>query len=242
MVRVGSAVNYEHMKILAIIPARGGSKGIPFKNIVDLGGRPLIAYTIEAAKRSKIFDKIIVSTENRKIENVSVKYGAQVIKRPKKLARNSTLTEPVILHVLEWLKKRENYKPDIIFLLQPTSPLRTEDDIRGAYKKFIYEKLDSLLSVCKNSTFIWRKDEEKFRPINYVYRYRPRRQDIKDQFKENGAIYITRYRIFMKFKNRIGGKIGYYVMSEDKSIEIDSSLDLLIAKQILKGRSNERSD
>lgn len=223
--------------IIAIIPARGGSKRVPFKSIVDLAGRPLMAYTIKAAKESGIFDKIIVSTDNRRIAETAARYGAQVIKRPKRLAGDRTPTEPVMLHVLERLRKKEDYRPDIIFLLQPTSPLRNKDDIRAAHKRFMDEKLDSLLSVTRNTSFIWEKKKKSFRPINYNYHKRPRKQDFKNQFKEDGAIYIVKYSIFMKERNRLGGRIGYYLMDEYRSAEIDKPLDLLVAKQILRERS-----
>jgi len=222
------------MKCIAIIPARGGSKGIRFKNIVKLANKPLIAYTIEAAEKSKIFDKIIVSTENKKIAKISKRCGAFVINRPRNLAKNITSTEAVMFDVLKQLKKKENYKPQIIVLLQPTSPLRDSLDIKKAYKKFLREEKDSLLSVSKIVRFVWRKHVNKFKPLNYNYLHRPRRQDINNQYTENGAIYITKYNAFIKNRNRLGGKIGYYVMSEKKSLEIDSSLDLLIAKHIVK--------
>ena len=220
-------------KIIAVIPARAGSRGIPCKNIVNLAGKALVAYTIEAAKQSKIFDKIVVSTDSERIESISVKYGAQVVKRPKRLARDRAPTEPAMLHVLEKLKKKDDYEPDIVFLLQPTSPLRADENIKAAYKKFVKEKLDSLLSVARNTTFIWKEEKNRFKPLNYNHLHRPRRQEIKGQFRENGAIYITKYKILMKYRNRLGGRIGYYVMSDEGSFEIDSALDLLIAEHIL---------
>lgn len=226
----------ENINILAVIPARGGSKGIPLKNIADLNGRPLIAYTIEAAKKSKVFDRIIVSTDDRKIEEISIRCKAEVIKIPKRLAQDISTTESVMLHILTWLRNNENYIPRIIYLLQPTSPLRDYKDIKNAYKKFIREKLDSLLSVTTNTVFIWKKCRGGFNPVNYNYLRRPHRQDMKHQFRENGAIYITKYNIFMKFKNRLGGKIGYYVLDESRSIDIDSQADLLVAREILNRR------
>ncbi len=224
------------MKILAIIPARGGSRGIPLKNIVDLNGKPLIYYTINAAQTSRIFDRIIVSTDNKKIEKVSIGYGAEVIRRPKRLASDTATTESVVLYTLAYLKKAEGYNPDIICLLQPTSPSRDYKDIRNAYKKFRLEKLDSLLSVVSNTAFIWKKTKTGIKPVNYNYlARRPRRQDMKNQFKENGAIYMTKYGIFMKFKNRLGGRIGYYLLDERRSVDVDSVDDLLAAQKILAG-------
>jgi CMP-N,N'-diacetyllegionaminic acid synthase len=225
-------------KIIAIIPARGKSKGIPLKNIVMLSGKPLIAYTIEAAKKSGIFDKIVVSSEDKKIQAVAVRYGAELVKRPEGLARDTTPTEPVLFNALKQLEDSEGYKPDIIFLLQPTSPLRSYSDIRAAYRKFIREKMDSLLSVAKNSEFLWSQKNKKFLPLNYDYRCRPRRQDARNQFRENGAIYITKYSIFVKHKNRLGGKIGCYIMDEKRSFDIDSLSDLTVVRDVLQAAAS----
>jgi len=222
------------MKRIAIIPARGGSKGIPYKNIIILKRKPLIVYTIEAAKKSRIFDRVIVSTDNKKIQLIAKKYGAEVILRPKNIAQDKTPTEPVMLHVLDWLKKKENYQPDLVFLLQPTSPLRNNRDIEAAYKEFINKDLDSLLSVTNNKAFIWLKTGSKLRALNYNYLKRPRRQEMIGQFRENGAIYITKFDIIKKRSNRLGGRIGCYVMDELRSIDIDNYFDLVSAKQILE--------
>jgi CMP-N-acetylneuraminic acid synthetase len=137
----------EKTNVIAIIPARGGSKGIPRKNIRLLAGKPLIAYTIEAAFTSKM-DKVIVSTEDEEIAEISKKYGAEVIERPKGLAKDETPTIDVIFHVLEILKAK-NYNPDIVVLLQPTSPLRNAEDIYNAIKLFLDSDCESVVSVCE---------------------------------------------------------------------------------------------
>ena len=136
-------------KFLAIIPARGGSKGIPKKNIKSLLGKPLIQYTIESALKSKYLDKIVVSTDDKKIADISEKLGAEIpCLRPKKLARDNTLILPVLQHMVNFLKKKENYNPFAIVLLQPTSPLRTVRHIDEAIELFLKKpKADSLVSV-----------------------------------------------------------------------------------------------
>jgi len=224
-------------KIIAIIPARGGSKRIPLKNIVDFCGKPLIALTINTAKESEIFDKIVVSTDHKKIAEISEQYSAQVIKRPKELSGDKIKSEEVILHVLNSLKQNEDYKPDVIFLLEPPFPLRTKQDILNSYSKFQNDKLDSLLTVVKNTYFIWEQKGDKFRPINYNYKNRPMTQDV-NQFREQAVVYITKYNIFMKHKNRLGGKIGYYLL--DESVDIDTPTDLLVAEQMFKRRENAK--
>jgi len=224
--------------VMAIIPARGGSKGIPRKNIKPLGGRPLLYYTVDAAKKSDIFDKIIVSTDDAEIEKVSIKYGAHVVKRPGRISRDTSSTEQAVIHALWWLKKKEKYIPDVIILLQATSPLRTAPDIRAAYRKFREKNLDSLLSVTRNKAFIWKAKKDKFVPVNYDYKSRPRRQDIKNQFRENGAIYITKNKTYKKSRNRLGGSIGYYIMNEERSMEVDTMLDFEAIRCFLKKSSN----
>jgi len=221
-------------RIVAIIPARGGSKGIPRKNIKPLGGKPLIAWTIEEAKKSRFLDRVIVSTEDNEIAKISRDYGADVIRRPIKLAKDDTPTEPVIEHVINNLKKYEGYNPKIIVLLQPTSPLRKSKHIDKAFEFFMEGKYDSLLSVCPFSGFIWRKKNDTSVSVNYNYKKRPRRQDKPLEYKENGAIYITRYKIFMEMHNRLGGKIGLYIMPEENSIEIDTEFDFWLCEQIIK--------
>ena len=161
------AQKMKNKKILAIIPARGGSKGIPRKNIKLLAGKPLIAYTIEAALKSKYLDRVIVSTEDREIAETSRHYGAEVIKRPKILAKDKAKTIDVIFHLLNVLKEK-NYIPEIIVLLQPTSPLRIVKDIDKAIELFLKEKCESVVSVCEcNPPSYWsfKKEKKYLRPI-----------------------------------------------------------------------------
>lgn len=228
--------NFKKEKILAIIPARGGSKGIPKKNIKLLADKPLIAYTIEAALKSNYLDRVIVSTEDKKISEISKKYGAEVIKRPKNLAEDSTPTQPVLEHVINYLEKREDYKPDIIVLLQPTSPLRNAFHIDGAVEKFLKERCDSLLSVCPSYVFIWKIEKGKAVSINYNFKKRPLRQDKKSEYRENGAIYITRPEIFFKKHNILGGKIGLYIMPEEDSFDIDTEFNFWLCEEIIKSK------
>ena len=144
------------MKILSIIPARGGSKGIRLKNLVRLDGKPLLHYTIMASLESKLVDRTIVSTDNKKIAEQAKKFGAEVITRPKQLATDESLLEPVIQHVLDFLKAKKKYRPDIIVLLQNTSPLRSSEYIDGALSLLIKKKYDSVLSGYPWQVFSWK--------------------------------------------------------------------------------------
>jgi CMP-N,N'-diacetyllegionaminic acid synthase len=227
------------MEILAIIPARGGSKGIPMKNLIKLNKKPLLEYSITSALNSKFITKTIVSTDNKKIANYSKKLNAEVIIRPKKFATNTSKIEPVIEHSINFLKKNSNFIPDLIVLLQNTSPFRTSKHIDNALKLYFQNSFDSILSVYASHSFFWKKVGSKYTAVNYDPQKRLNRQNFKDQFIENGAIYITKYSLFKKNKNRISGKVGIFEMNENDSIDIDTTLDLLYAESILKSKSKK---
>lgn len=220
--------------IIAIIPARGGSKGVPRKNIKLLAGKPLIAYTIEAAMKSKYISRVLVSTEDEEIAEISEKNQAEVIRRPRELSQDDTPTEPVIIHALEFLFKKESFKPEISVLLQPTSPLRRTEHIDEALKTFLVEDYDSLLSVYPTHIFLWKTDRNGARSINYDFKRRPRRQEMVPIYAENGAIYITKCEVFLREQNRLGGRVGLYVMAHEYSIEIDSDFDFWLCEQIIR--------
>jgi N-acylneuraminate cytidylyltransferase len=223
------------MKIVSIIPARGGSKGIHLKNLTPVNGKPLLYYTIKASINSKLIDKTVVSTDHNKIATYAQKLGAKVITRPKKLASDKARLEPVLMHALNYLQKNENYIPDLFVTLQNTSPLRTVNHVNEAIKLFKKRKLDSLFSACKFHSFLWKIQKNKIiKPINYNPKKRPNRQEMKTQVHENGAIYVQKYQIFKKTGNRLAGKVWFYEMPEELSFEIDSPHDKFIVEQIMK--------
>jgi len=222
------------LKSIGIIPARGGSKGIPHKNLVDFAGKPLIAYTIEEALKSSL-DKVVVSTDCEKISEVVLEYGVEVIKRPQNLSGDQTPTLPVIQHALNSIKM----KFDLIATLQPTSPLRKAKHIDEAIdliKK--YEDADSLVSVVKVPhnmvpISLMIKKEDFVETLEDVKESTLRRQDKPSFYARNGAaIYLTKYE---KIKNYIfGGKILGYEMNRINGIDIDDLSDLEIAEIFLK--------
>ena len=222
------------MNIIAIIPARGGSKGIPMKNLVKLNSKPLLYYSIKSSLNSIYINKTIVSTDDSKIANYALKCKSEVICRPKKLASNNAQIEPTIMHSIDYLKKHENYVPDIVVLLQNTSPFRTFNHVDGAIKFCLKKNFDSVLSGFKTHRFFWEKSSRTYVPKNYNPQKRPNRQNISNQFIENGAIYITKYNCFKKSKCRISGRIGLFEMPQEKSYEIDSKHDIFIVEKLLK--------
>ena len=218
------------MKIISIIPARGGSKSLPRKNLVEFLGEPLINKTIEQSINSEYIDKTIVSTDNQEIKEQSLKYNLEVIDRPKDISGDEATTESAMIHVLETLKNDEDYIPDIVILLQVTSPLRKNDDIDNSIKKFIEEKSDSLISGSHFEDFLfWEKKNNDWEAVNYDPENRMRRQDRNPQFVENGSIYIFKPEILYKLNNRIGGKMTLYEMEFWQTWEIDTKeeIDLL---------------
>ena len=158
--------------------------------------------------------------------------------RPKKLATNKARLEPVISHVLQKLKIQENYVPDVIILLQNTSPLRNHLHVDEAIRKFLKNDFTSVLSVCRSHNFLWEMKKNGAVPLNYNPKNRPNRQDMNDEFLENGAIYISKYSSFLKSKCRISGKIGLYIMSPEDSFQIDSLEELEMIKNIIKNRKS----
>lgn len=222
------------MKIVSIIPARGGSRDIPMKNLIFLNKKPLLYYTVNSSLNSSLINRTVVSTDDDKIANEARRIGAEVIKRPKKLSTSRIAIEPTIKYTLDLLKKREAYVPDVVVLLQNTSPLRTSKHIDNALKLFKKCNYDSVLSGFISHNLFWKILDRKALPINYNPLKRPNRQQMKNQFIENGAIYITKFLSFKKSNCRISGKIGFYEMPEELSIQIDSKYDLLYAEQVLK--------
>jgi CMP-N,N'-diacetyllegionaminic acid synthase len=226
----------ENKRIMAIIPARGGSKGIPRKNIKPLRSKPLISYSIEQAKKSKYINKVVVSTEDDEIAEISKKYGAEIIKRPDKLAKDETPTIDVVFHVLEILKAK-NYNPEIVVLLQPTSPLRNAEDIDNAIELFLNKECESVVSVCKfEHPPYWSFKIEKghLKPLFEDKYFGMRRQDFENVYKVNGAIYISEPQILYEYKSFHSNHTIPYIMPIERSVDIDNEMDFLLAELLVK--------
>jgi N-acylneuraminate cytidylyltransferase/CMP-N,N'-diacetyllegionaminic acid synthase len=234
--------DFQKSSCLAIIPARGGSKGIPRKNILSLLGKPLIAYTIEAARKACLIGRVLVSTDDPEIAAVATQFGAEVpFLRPPELARDETPTLPVLQHLLSQLKTTENYEPEIIVLLQPTSPLRRVGDIDKAVTLLQQTSADSVVSLCvaEHSPY-WMNRLESDRVLPFLENVPEyaRRQDLPPVYRINGAVYATRRRILMEQNRLLGEDTRGIVMDAESSVDVDTPLDLKIAMLILQERQN----
>lgn len=228
-----------NQKILALIPARAGSKGIKDKNIIDLNGKPLIAYSIQEALKSRYIDKVVVSTDGEEIAEVSKRYGAEVpFLRPEYLAADNSKTIDSMLHCIEELKGMgEHY--DYVVLLQPTQPLRLAFHIDEAIEQIIKSEEDGLVSVSKvkDHPILIRTIGED----NHLENLLPgcstkRRQDFPDYFKVNGAIYINKINDNFNKDTSLNDNSLPYIMDEKYDVDIDELLDLKIAKLLLDSR------
>jgi len=225
-------------KILAIIPARGGSKGVIRKNVRNLAQKPLIAYTIEAAKTSKYLDRIIVSTDDEEISCVSKNYGAEVpFLRPIELAQDDTPGIEPILHCLEWLVNEQGYVPDYVCLLQCTSPLRNQYQINEAIEEMLNEDADSIVSVYESDKSpYWMKKIEDGKLKNFLDSNKDytRRQDIPKAYMLNGAIYICKTDVLIKNKSWYSENTIPFIMDKITSVDIDDINDFRYVEYLMK--------
>jgi N-acylneuraminate cytidylyltransferase/CMP-N,N'-diacetyllegionaminic acid synthase len=229
-------------EVLGIIPARFNSQGVTNKNIRKLNNKPLIAYTIEAALKTKRLSRIIVSTDNEEIADIARTYGAEApFLRPAELARDDTSMLPVLQYAVKFLENKENYRTHIIVTLQPTSPLRKSYHIDEAVKKLIDNDADCVVSLCEveHSPYWMKKieDDKVFDFIEGAERY-TRRQDLPKVYCLNGAIYVTKYKVLMEENKILGDNTRAIIMNQEDSVDIDTELDLKLAELILKERHN----
>ncbi len=220
--------------IYAIILARGGSKGIPRKNIINLNGKPLIQYTIEQCIESGI-KNIYTSSDDQEILELAKSLGSKIIFRPAKFSNDSATSESAWIHAIENIKNI-NYSNDWIFAPQVTSPLRNKYDILNAISMANSGSYDSLASVIEfEDFFIWEKKLDNYISINYDFLNRKRRQDLENAtFLENGSFYMFKPNGVIKNNNRLHGKIGFCNMSKLKMFQIDSKDDLKLIETLLK--------
>lgn len=221
-------------EILALIPARGGSKSLPRKNILPLAGTPLIARTIRAAEAAETVSRVVVTTDDAEIAEIAQRYGADVVPRPAELASDTATSESALLHALDHLDHTEGYKPDILCFLQCTSPLTTAEDIDGVVKALINDQADSALAVARFHHFLWSQGADgNLVGINHDKSVRQRRQDRPKEYLETGAVYAMRVEGFLAARHRFFGRTSAYEMPMMRVLEIDEPDDFARAAERL---------
>jgi len=224
------------MEILAIIPARGGSKSVKRKNIKPMLGKPMVLYSVDACRESKHITRFVVSTEDEEIKEICQAYGAEVIDRPMELAQDETKTAPVMVHAVEELEK-EGYKPDYVLLIQPTSPFRTGEFIDSAFDYFLSNcSCDSCFSGVERgkSHGMWKENHDGSFGALYDYLDRPRRQDEDRHYNlvcENGAFYAIRYETFIIMEDFIGKNPCIYM--NEINFDVDEPHDFERAERLI---------
>lgn len=225
---------YQNKTFLAIIPARGGSKRLPRKNVLDLAGKPLIAWSIEAGLKSQYVDKVIVTSDDNEILDIAKKFGSDTIKRPDELASDTATSFDAIEHAINNMEKY-----DYIVLLQPTSPLRVTEHIDGAIELLISKKADAVVSVCEmDHSPLWSNtldNELSMKGFLKEEVLNKRSQDLETYYRLNGAIYICKTEKLLEEKSfLLKTNIFAYKMDRENSIDIDEEIDFKIAKVLLK--------
>lgn len=221
--------------IVAIILARGGSKGIPGKNIIDFCGKPLIVWTIEQMQQARRIDSIWISSDSEEILSISRSCGVETIQRPDDISGDAAASESGWLHALEYIENKVGCV-DLVIAPQVTSPLREPADIECGLRDFQEQKCDSMFSCSlAEDLYLWGKmSDGTLRSVNYDYKNRKRRQDILKQYIENGSFYIFKPCVLRQYNNRFGGKIGMTKMEFWKMFEIDSMEDLKMCEALMK--------
>lgn len=223
---------------VAIVPARGGSKGVPRKNLRPLAGRPLIGHSIRAGLDARRVDRVVVSTEDREIAKVSRDLGAEVIDRPTGLATDSAPMMGVVVHALDVLE-RGGARVDVVVLLQPTSPLRTAGDVDAAVSRFEEGGCDSVVSVCRAEhppQWSFTLEGGLLRPLLDPGFLSMRRQDLPETYTTVGAIFVSTPSFVRRTGSFFAGRAAPYVMPPERGVDIDTEVDLALA-ELLLGRA-----
>jgi CMP-N-acetylneuraminic acid synthetase len=231
--------------VVALVTARGGSKGIPHKNVRLVAGKPLIAWTLDAASRSQAIDRVIVSTDSPEIANVAIRFGAEVpFLRPPELALDHSSHLDVALHALEWLENHSLEPVDYLVTLQPTSPLRVESDMDGAVKLAQQSDADAVIGVCEAEAHPYlmhqRASNGVLTPFITTDRRYLRRQDLPTAYRINGAVYV--HQAWRLLANRVWfpSHVVGYVMPAKRSLDIDTEWDLKVADYLLRESNHVR--
>lgn len=220
-------------KILAVIPARGGSKGIPRKNVRLMHGKPLISYAISNALKSPMITDCVVTTDDSEIAAVAHMYGCETVNRDSELAADAVTLDPVVYDAVQQMEARKKYIYDIVITLQPTSPLMRVETLNHAITDFLVKGADSMISVVNKPHLSWKKEGEKIVPN---YEKRLNRQQLPPNYMETGAFFITK-REFVQLNSRLGNNISVFEVPEQEAIDIDTVEDWLISESILSRKN-----
>ena len=235
---------WEGKSVLAVVPARGGSKGIPKKNIAPLGDRPLIAWSIEASHSALSVSRTIVSTDDEEIAAVAAEWGGDVpFLRPAELSGDAAPHDATVWHAAQWHVENTRTRPDYVLLLQPTSPFRTSADIDAAVRLAIETGADSVFGVeqAPSHPMLTRRIDERGRlhPFHAAPGGYPRRQDLPPAYVTNGAIYLVRGEVLLERRSLHGDDVVAYEMPAERSLDIDTPWDLHMANLIVRDRDGD---
>jgi CMP-N,N'-diacetyllegionaminic acid synthase len=225
------------MKVLAIVPARGGSKGLPSKNIRMIAGKPLLAYTIQCARRSRSIDRLVVSTDAEAIANIAREAGAEVIMRPAAFATDEAPTELALLHALDTLKAVDGYEPDAVMTLEPTSPLRSPELIDRCVDAMCRHDADSILTVTETRECFGTIVDGRFEYL--IKNQARRRQERAPLYRESSTVYLTRVQTLRTRRSVLGERLYPVIVDPAEAIDINSPLDLAVAEAVLRWKRNE---
>lgn len=222
------------MKTLTIVPARGGSKGIPGKNLRPVAGRPLLAHTLDAARRSRFVERLVVSTDDRDIASMAAAHHAEVVHRPASLAGNEASSESALLHALETLEAAGDPAPELVIFLQCTAPLMRPEDVDGTVQALLDHDADSAFAAVSFDHFLWRVDRSGVASsVNHDPSERQRRQERDGDFLEAGSVYVMRTQGFLHHQHRFFGKIVLHPVAASRWVEIDEPVDLELAEVLI---------
>ncbi len=225
--------------VIAIIPARGGSKGIPRKNVLPLLGRPLLVHTIEHARRAPSIGRVFVSTDDDEIAAVAQAAGAEVVRRPPELSGDKASSELALRHVLDHLRDTERFEPELVVFLQATSPWRGDGEVEAAIATLRREGADSLFSGSVLHGFAWRQSADRLAPFNYDPVHRPMRQDLAETvLEENGSIYVFKPSVLREHGSRLGGRIAVFRQDPLRSLQVDEPGDLETLARLMAARAS----
>ncbi len=226
----------EHPQTLAVIPARGGSQGIPRKNLREIGGRPLVCRAVDNARSARHVHRVVVSTDDDAIAAAARSAGADIVPRPAEISGAQAASESALLHALEYLAASEGYRPELLVFIQCTSPLTLPEDIDGAVARLLESGADSVFTARCFHSFVWKRDAQGAAiGVNHDPARRLLRQNREPEFLENGAVYAMRAEGFLRARHRFFGKTVIHEMPERRSWEIDELDDLLIVDALLRG-------